>query len=129
MSSCHLSIFLKSYFPSPFKVILAIRTWAVWQRDWRIGCGLIILVAGCFTPTCIFTVYFLRSLECTLPYCSWLSLFNFASPVDPPLYVGFRGCIGQVKRGGDAFVSVFAIGIIEIGELYDFIHSTSRFHQ
>jgi len=79
------------------EVILALRTWAVWRRDSGIGCGLIILAVGLFIPTCIFTSHFLRNLK-----------------FDPPLYVGFRGCLFRIKGVRAEFVGVFAIGIVEI---------------
>jgi len=57
------------------QIILAIRTWAVWSRNTRIGIGLIILLSGTFIPQFIFLHRFTKS-------------FKFI----PSPYSGFRGC-------------------------------------
>jgi hypothetical protein len=76
--------------------ILALRTWAVWRRDPRIGVGLAILISGCLILECIFTYRYSRSLK-----------------FDPPLYVGFRGCSFDTT-GRPLFIVLLVIGMTEI---------------
>lgn len=52
---------------STVAVILAIRTYAVWNRDKRVGFGIALLLAACQIPNGIFAERFLRSIDCM--YC------------------------------------------------------------
>lgn len=45
-------------------VVLAIRTYAVWNKDKRVGAGLALLLIACQIPNGIFAEKFINSIEC-----------------------------------------------------------------
>jgi len=78
--------------------ILALRTWAVWRRDRRIGIVLAILIVGCFILECVFSYRYSKSLK-----------------FEPPPYVGFRGCSpGSEDTDRDLLIVILAVGMTEI---------------
>jgi len=78
---------------SHFKVVLCIRTWAVWRRDKVIGIGLTVIVLAFMIVHSILVAGYIQPMRCTsLGLCSMI-VFNTTAGVDsPPLYSGFRGC-------------------------------------
>jgi len=76
--------------------ILAIRTWAIWRTDRRIGIGLAFLMMGSLVPHCIFANQFVKSMTFGLPP-----------------YTGYRGCfITDVNRF--LWVNYFILTIVDI---------------
>jgi hypothetical protein len=50
----------------PFSVILTLRTWAVWNRDWRLSIGLPVFFGLYLGVNIPFILKFLKSLECEI---------------------------------------------------------------
>ena len=46
------------------KVILSLRTWAVWQQDRKVGLALVVLLVAAIVVECISVDRFLHTLEC-----------------------------------------------------------------
>jgi hypothetical protein len=73
------------------KVILAVRTFAVWNRNRIIGSFLMIAMVVDVAIRFYVIQMFLSSMECTYYVCK-VEIFNFTVCIDaPPPYPGFRG--------------------------------------
>jgi hypothetical protein len=48
----------------PPPVMLTLRTWAVWNRDWRLGIGLSIFFVLCWGPSIKILLMLTKSLAC-----------------------------------------------------------------
>jgi len=57
------------------EVVMCIRTWALWRRNFRIGVSLAIMMTAALIVECIVSVKFVNSLI-----------------IQPPPFPGFRGC-------------------------------------
>jgi hypothetical protein len=47
-------------------VILTMRTWAVWNRDWRMAIGLLAFFAICWVPCIPVIILYNKSLRCEI---------------------------------------------------------------
>lgn len=75
-----------------FQVVLAVRTWAVWQRNRVLGIILAILLIVTTVVNCGFLAHYLKSMKSTFPFISRSRnlVEDFAVASSP--YDGFRGC-------------------------------------
>lgn len=53
----------------PPPVIMAIRTWALWERNKRVGIGLLVMIVVALAVVCYILGAFVESLACTYPKC------------------------------------------------------------
>ena len=87
--SAFLIEYLKLY---DFEAILAIRTWAVWNRSKSIGIGLVALLIASLVLQCIFAHIFVLSIECMSVYIGCDYPTKKCSVDRSPPYLGFRRC-------------------------------------
>lgn len=59
-------------------VVLVIRTYAVWNKDKRVGIGLALLLIACQIPNTIFVERFIEEI-----HCKYSSSFSCSEPVPP----------------------------------------------
>ena len=97
-------------------VILSVRTWAVWNRGWPLGIGLVLLLAVGWIPGIPIILIFNRSLDCkNLLVCvSRLHILINVVPVavieSPPLL----GCL-MIKGSNIAYICWIMLLINEFG--------------
>lgn len=80
-----------------FIVVLAIRTWAVWQRDRMVGISLALLGTCYIIAWGAFAIHYLQGMSGMLPLVSSTSSNRFIALVAP--YPGFRGCLLTASLG------------------------------
>lgn len=59
-------------------VVLVIRTYAVWNKDKRVGIGLALLLIACQIPNTIFVERFIEEI-----HCKYSSSFSCSESVPP----------------------------------------------
>jgi hypothetical protein len=95
------------------------RSWAVWNRDKRLGIGLVVFLALCWIPVIGIIVVFLNSLDCRFPMPifaghlpdSDISVLSVMLVPSPPLV----GCL-LIKGSHIAFVCWVLLLVYEFGE-------------
>jgi hypothetical protein len=95
--SFHLATWLVTIGMYFAEVILAVRTWAVWRKDRRVGLVLAALLIATIIVGCICIRTFLDTLE-----------------FGPAPYPGFRGCFITVSGSSLLYVAFIAVGSVEI---------------
>jgi hypothetical protein len=102
MSFAEGTIFSFDYKPSIRRrhstVLLTVRTWAVWNRDWRLTIGLPIFFVICWVPAFGVTAMFIKSLACkkdAIFHCWFPSLMSSA---DLPITAEFQDCLAIGSR-------------------------------
>ena len=101
-------------------VILTMRAWAVWGGGWRLGIGLLIFLAACWSSVVVIIPPYLRSLQCgTISLCCHPLLISIALLVvavqSPPLF----GCL--VTKGSNIISICWVLLLVyESGELSRF---------
>ena len=106
-------------------VVLAVRTYAVWNKDKRVGIGLALLLGLCQIPNGIIAERFIQGLDCGyyfdfFPFlCAAFMLADAKSPllvIPNPYPEIYRGC---VALGGTnlIFVNWAVFAVVEGGTL------------